>query len=83
LVPEATTSFKVLVPLPGDAMLLGVKLAVTPFGSPLTDKAMADLNPFPPAVVRVNGTEPPGATLALEALDASVKLGVNTVRLSV
>jgi hypothetical protein len=83
VVPEATASVKVLVPLPGDAMLVGAKLAVTPVGSPLTDKAIADWNPFPAVVVTVTGVEPPCPTLALEALVVSVKLGGNAVTLSI
>lgn len=78
-VPEATDNVKVLFPLPGAAMLVGAKLAVTPCGSPLMDNATAELNPFNPAVVRVIGVELPGATLALVALAVSVKLGVATV----
>jgi hypothetical protein len=35
---EAAVSVKVLVPLPGLAMLAGLKAAVTPLGKPLTDK---------------------------------------------
>jgi len=82
-VPEAADSFKVLVPLPGDAMLAGVKAAVTPFGSPVSDRAMADLNPFTGAVVSVIVFEPPAVTLTLVALGVSVKLGVKTVRVIV
>jgi hypothetical protein len=78
-VPEAADSFKVLLPLPGAAMLEGAKLAVTPCGSPLTDNATAELNPFSTAVVKAIGIELPGATLALVALGVSVKLGVTTV----
>ena len=52
-VPAATDSVKVLVPLPGDATLAGANLAVTPFGSVLTEKAMAALNQFTNAVVSV------------------------------
>ena len=79
-VPDATDIFRVLAPLPGDAILAGVKLAVTPFGNPLTDNAIADLKPFTEAVVRVIGSEPPAAMLTLEAVDVSVKLGTKTVR---
>ena len=71
------------MPLPGDAMLADAKLAVTPCGSPLTERVMADLNPVPPAVVRVTGVELPGATLTLVALDVRVNVVANTVRLNV
>jgi len=46
----------VLLPLPGAGMLVWLKLAVTPLGSPLTDKYTIELNPDPAAVVRVMGT---------------------------
>jgi hypothetical protein len=50
VVPEATDNFRMLLPLPGGAMLVGAKLAVTPLGSPLTDNSTAELNPYNPAV---------------------------------
>jgi hypothetical protein len=71
---EAAARVKVLLPLPGDAILVGAKLAVTPAGTPVIDNATAKLNPFTPAVVNVMGVEPPGATLALAALGVNVKL---------
>ena len=83
IVPEAAVKVNLLLPLPGEAMLVGAKLAVTPFGSPPTDKAIAALNPFTPAVDKVKGIEPPGDKLAPVALGVSVKLAANTVRLSV
>jgi len=49
----------VLLPLPGAAMLVGARLAVTPLGSPLTDRAMAELNPLPLVVVKVIFPDPP------------------------
>jgi hypothetical protein len=48
---EPAASVKTLLPLPGAAMLVGAKLAVTPLGAPLTDRVMAELNPDPLAVV--------------------------------
>ena len=45
-VPEATERVSVLLPVPGEAILVGEKLAVTPEGSPVADKDIADLNPF-------------------------------------
>jgi len=41
--PEAAVNVSVLLPLPGDAMPAGEKLAETPFGNPLTDSATAEL----------------------------------------
>jgi len=75
---------KVLEPLPGEAILVGAKVPVTPDGRPLTDNATAELNPFPPAVVIVIGVEEPAAKLALLALAESVRLGAGeTVRVTV
>ncbi len=79
---ELADNFRVLLPLPGAAMLVGAKLAVTPAGSPLADNAIPELNPFPPAVVKVIETDPPRATLAVVTLDDNVKLPI-TVRLRV
>ena len=80
----AAVRVKVVLPLPGEAMLVGAKVAVTPDGSPLMDNATAELKPFATVVVIVTGVEPPGATLPLVALDESVKLGAGeTVRVTV
>jgi hypothetical protein len=76
---EAAFSVSVLLPLPGDAMLAGEKVAVTPFGSPLTDSAIAALNPFTAAVETVIELNPPAVPVALVALGVSVKLGASTV----
>lgn len=76
---ELADSVNVRLPLPGAAMVVELKLLVTPAGRPLTDKVMAELNPEPAVVVTVIGAEPLRATLALEALRDSVKVG-NTVR---
>lgn len=72
---------KLLLPVPGAAMLLWLKLAVTPVGTSLTEKYTVESNPVPAVVVNVMGTDPPGARLALAALDARVKLGFATVRM--
>jgi len=81
---EAAARVKVLEPLPGEAMVVGAKLPVTPDGSPLIDSATAELNPFDPAVVIVIGVEEPAATLALLELAERAKLGAGeTVRLTV
>ena len=79
---EPAASVKVVLPAPGEAMLMGENVAVTPAGIPLMDRATGALNPFTRAVVNVMGIDPPGARLALVALDDSVKLaGCDTVRL--
>ncbi len=82
-VVEAAASLSVLLPLPGAARLEGAKVAVIPTGAPLTDSAIAELNPFTRAVVKVICAEPPRATVALVVLGDSVNPGVNTVRLRV
>jgi hypothetical protein len=79
---EVDVSVKVLVPLPGAAMLAGAKLAVTPLGSPLIEIATAELNPFANMVVRVMWVEPPRATLTLVALVVKVMPGVGTFKLT-
>ena len=71
----AAARVKVLEPLPGEAMLVGAKVPVTPDGRPLTDSATDEENPLAPAVVTVMGVEAPAATLGLLALAESVKLG--------
>lgn len=73
---------KVLLPVPGAAMLFWLKLAVTPVGTPLTEKYTVELNPVPAVVVSVIGTDPAGARLTLAALDVRVKLGFATARMT-
>ena len=46
----AAVRVMVLLPTPGAEMLAGAKLAVTPFGKPLTANVTAALNPIPPVV---------------------------------
>jgi len=79
---EAAVSVSVLLPLPGDAMLAGEKAAVTPFGSPLTESAIAELK-FWTAVVNVNVAVLPTIRLPLDEFAVKVKLGTSTVRLRV
>ena len=62
-------------------MEAGVKVAVTPFGRPLTDKARGKLNPFAIAVVNLTVTEAPGARLTLAAPGVRVKVGAKIVTL--
>ena len=69
---EATARVSVLLPLPGAGILDFVKLALTPLGSPVTDKYTMELNPVPGVAVKVIGTEPPCATLAFVALAVKV-----------
>lgn len=80
---DATFRVRVLLPFPGEAMLVGAKLAVTPAGSPLTESASAALNPLTAAPVTMMGVDPPRATVTLAPLSPSVNIGPITVRLSV
>lgn len=80
---DAAFSVSVLLPLPGEAMFVGAKLAVTPLGSPLTESVTAAVNPLTVAVVTVMGVDPPRATITFVPPAVSVKLGAITVRLSV
>jgi hypothetical protein len=78
---DPAVKVKVLEPLPGAAMLVGAKPAVTPLGSPLIEKAMAELNPVPAAAVNLTDADAPRATLAVARLDESVNVPV-TFKLS-
>jgi hypothetical protein len=46
MVPAAAVSVTVLLPLPGDAIDAGENFAVTPFGKPVIESEIADLNPL-------------------------------------
>ena len=82
-VPDAAVSVKVLLPLPGAAMIAGAKLPVTPVGRPLTDNATADWNPLSAAVDSLIVVEAPDTTVALVMLGVSVKLGgITTAKLT-
>lgn len=78
----AAVSVNLLLPLPGEAMVASENAGVTPFGTPVTESATAELKPFTRAVEMLTVAVPPGATLAV-AGEVSVKLGVRTVRLIV
>jgi hypothetical protein len=73
-------SFKTLV----DAMVDGVKAAVTPLGSPLIASVAEPVKPFAGANVSAVVAELPRATVTLEGAAANVKLGgAVTIRFSV
>jgi hypothetical protein len=71
---EAAVRVSMLVPTPGEAMLVGVKMAVTPVGSPLMVKATAALKLFTFAVVSVTDEAAPGRRETLATLEDKVKL---------
>ena len=77
--PDAALSVSLLLPVPGDATLVGANVAVTPAGCPLTDRAMADLNPPSADVETVMLVGLPATTVALVALGVIVKLGTVSV----
>jgi len=64
------------VPLPGAGMDEGAKLTVTPAGCPLADNAMAALNPFLTATVRVDEPLLPCATDTEAGAGVMVKVGI-------
>jgi hypothetical protein len=61
---DATVKVAVELPLPGAAIEAGLKPTVTPVGAPLADNAIAELNPFSPAVVIVEVPVDPCAAVA-------------------
>ena len=71
---EAAEIVNVLLPLPGEAMVAGEKLAVTPVGSPVIVNETAELKPGARAGGNVTGVEAPGVTLAPVVLEVRVKL---------
>ena len=77
---EANVSVSLLVPLPGAAMLVGENVAVMPFGNPLMENAIAELNPFTALVVKVTNGWPLDVR---PALAVNVKLGLDTCKLIV
>ena len=81
---DPTVIVIVELPLPGAAIVLGLKLTVVPLGAPVADRLMALLNPPLTAVVMVEVPELPAATLTEVGELASVKLGgAVTVRVTV
>ena len=83
---EPTMSLRVAFPDPGAVMVAGVKLAVTPLGNPLADKATAESKPPEMVLVIVEVPDEPLATV-IEPGDAlRLKLGLAaavTVKLTV
>ena len=71
---EPAEIVSVLLPLPGAAMLVGTKLAVTRLGRPPMDNATVELKAPTLVLVSVKATELPALTLALEALGVKLKL---------
>jgi hypothetical protein len=76
---DAAFTVKVLLPLPGDAIVTGANVPVTFFGNPLTENATLDANPLLLNVDTVSGNDPPRDSTALVPLTASVNVGPMTV----
>jgi hypothetical protein len=76
--PVVAVSVKVLLPLPGDAMLAGEKAAVTPLGNPVADNATPALK-FCAAIVSVTLVWPPAVKLALVVFDVRARAGAGAV----
>jgi hypothetical protein len=72
----------VLLPPLGDVMLAGEKAAVTPFGNPVTDRAMAAGEPFWSDVVNVTVARVPAARVVVVLLDVNVKVGATIASVS-
>jgi len=70
------------LPLPGVAIDVGLKLAVTPVGNPDTDKVTAELKPPLTVVEIVVLPEVPCVTLSEAGEAATVKSGVATFHTS-
>ena len=71
-----------LLPAPGDAMVVGDNVAVTPVGAPVTDRVTAAANPFTLEVMTVSGIDPPRDKVACVPDSDSTKSGPITVRFS-
>jgi hypothetical protein len=75
-------SFKVLLPLPGEAMRVGEKFAMIPAGMPDADKLIADWNPPATAADIVSEALPPVVMLALVTLGVIENVGDGIVRVT-
>ena len=79
MVEEATANVTVDVPEPGTAIDAGLKLTVTPEGTPDAVRAMAELNPPEIAVVMVDVPLLPAAAETVAGDAEIVKAGVCVV----
>ncbi len=80
---DAAFSVSVAVPLPGAAIDDGINVAVTFFGSPLTERLTAEEKPLLPTVETVRGIDPPRGTTIEVLLEVRVKVGLMMVRATV
>jgi len=79
---DDAASVNVEAPEPGVAMVAGAKVAVTPVGSPVIERATELLNPPTTAVATESGVLPAGSNRAVAGIE-SVKLGTFKVNVAV
>ena len=82
-VVDAALSVSVLLPVPGDAIEAGEKVAVTPFGNPLMENRIDAPKPLVPTAYTEIGSEPPRGTVTLVPPRERLKLGPMTVSVTV
>lgn len=75
-VPAVADTVKAVVPLPGAAMVAGERLAVTPLGAPLTERAIAEANRYSAVVDSVICVDFAATTLALVRFEAPCRVNV-------
>lgn len=80
---EVVDSFKTVLPVPGAGRLDGVKVAVTPEGSPWTVNATAELRPPSIAVVRLTVAELPRVSKSVVTPGDRVTAGTKRVKVAV
>jgi hypothetical protein len=80
--PVPLARVRVETPLPGEATVCGLKLAVTPVGNPCTESATEELNPPKGAVVNCTVPLVVELTVTPVALAMSERPGMFTVRVS-
>lgn len=80
---EAAVRVMTALPFPGAAMLDCESAAVTPEGSPLTERLRAELNPPPAAVRTVKAALVPGRNVTAGVLEVSVTPGTVTLMVAV
>lgn len=77
----AAASVSILPPLPFAATRAGLKVAVTPLGSSLTESEIVEVNPLSNAPEMFTGVLAPIFTVTELALEARMTFGAGTVRL--
>ncbi len=73
---------RVLDPAPGAAMLAGAKLAVTPVGNPVAERATAELKPPEVVTAMLTGAVPERVTLTVDGVAVSPRPDAGAVTVS-